>query len=138
MFFKKKQWVAPSWWAAFNRKQNEYARQLANFLGRLVAKVPLARLRVQVTLILMTMIGYEFGTVIQSIKEPQIQNQSNVFGRPNRLILPVSRKPASGKGFGLYLDSLQHDPMIRKELDSLLKTRPGLADTLRQLERMTR
>lgn len=45
------------------------------------------------------------------------------------------RRPAA-KAFGLVWDSLMADPAFKKDWDSLLLVRPGLRDTVRELQRM--
>jgi hypothetical protein len=48
-------------------------------------------------------------------------------------------RPPSGDGgsrFRRELDSINADPVLKRQLDSLLTARPGFADTLRELERI--
>lgn len=138
MFYKRRQWVAPPWWAAFNQKQNEYARRLADFLGRRAVKVPVARMRVYVVLFLMGMAGLELGMTWYSITERRAERPAVVLGTPEQLVIQRSGHPVAGKGLRFLLDSLRDDRVAGKQLDSLLRARPGLADTLRRLEGMDR
>lgn len=48
----------------------------------------------------------------------------------------ADRRPAAVKAFGEVWDSLMAEPATKKRWDSLLRLRPGLRDTIRQLERM--
>jgi hypothetical protein len=48
----------------------------------------------------------------------------------------AERRHPTGKAFGEVWDSLMADPASKQRWDSLLRLRPGLRDTLRQLERM--
>jgi hypothetical protein len=48
----------------------------------------------------------------------------------------VERRPEPGKAFSVVWDSLMADPVTKRRWDSLLQLRPGLRDTIRQLDRM--
>lgn len=54
-------------------------------------------------------------------------------------VQPVMRevvRPVRRVGLGRLLDSLRGDTVVGKELDSLLRMRPGLLDSLKRLEGM--
>jgi hypothetical protein len=46
------------------------------------------------------------------------------------------RRPPPVKAFGPIWDSVMADPVVKKRWDSLVRLRPGLRDTIRQLQRM--
>lgn len=48
---------------------------------------------------------------------------------------PAGRQPPV-KAFGPIWDSVMADPVVKKRWDSLVRLRPGLRDTIRQLQRM--
>jgi hypothetical protein len=138
MFFKKKEWVAPGWWDELNRKQRMYARRFADYLGRKSEKVPPARMRIYVMIFLLAIGAVDFGITMKSVRQHREQMMPVPFGLPEQLIIPMPRRPVARENFGPWLDSLRRDPAGGKALDSLLRARPGLADSLRQLEGMVR
>ena len=48
----------------------------------------------------------------------------------------AGRRQPAVKAFGLVWDSLMAEPATKERWDSLLQLRPGLRDTIRQLEKM--
>jgi len=127
MFYKKRQRVASAWWSALNRKQNLYARRLADWLGRKTVNIPTDRLRIYMILLLMSLGGLELWVGIYSIRHA---DRVAPYGRPVRVMTMPPPHRAQGSGFTRFVDSLRHDRVF----DSLLQARPGLSDTIRRLE----
>jgi hypothetical protein len=88
-------------------------------------------------LCLLLMVGLLLSDVIMMIRADHrlwtMQHYSEI--RPVTAAGAERRHP-TGKAFGEIWDSLMADPASKQRWDSLLRLRPGLRDTLRQLERM--
>jgi hypothetical protein len=129
MFFKKRVWVPPAWWVRMNERQQRYARRLADWLGRKTAKVPAARMRVYVVLFLIGMAGLNLALVwrqhSRALPVP--------LDIPGRVIIERPRPPVR-VDLRHVLDSLRSDSVGSRVFDSLLRARPGLADTLKMVE----
>lgn len=134
MFFKKREWTPPAWWLEVNRKQNVYARRLADYLGRKTAKVPAAKMRVYVLVFLVGFAAVDLGITVASLRGHRVQGMKVPFGWPEKLVIPEPNHPGHKLDFRSVMDSLKHVPVDREGFDSLLVVRPGLTDTIRKLE----
>ena len=134
MWFKKKEGVAPAWWQELDERQKRYAQRFADYLGRKAVRVPGRRLRVYVVVALLLMVTVQGVTTFHSLhRGPSVQVP---FGWPEQLVIPAPGLPGTPEGFRVYLDSLRRDSVMGPMIDSLLRARPGLADTIRMLEGM--
>lgn len=138
IFFKRKASAASACWVLLDEWQKKYAHRLADWLGRKTARVPRRRLRVWVILIVLVLAGLNVMVTLLSLREEQPVRpgafQPVVLARPSGLAPPS--EPA--RTLRAYLDSLRRDSVGSWLLDSLLRVRPGLADTLKELEKMER
>jgi len=137
MLFKKRPSVTPVWWVELDRKQKVYAHRLADWMGRRAARVPAPRLRIWVIAFLLGLAGLDLTITMFSIRDHH--KAPSGFGWTAPVAVPerkLSRPPRPRQSLQAYLDSLRQDPVGAMMLDSLLKARPGLADTLRRVEGM--
>jgi len=120
MFFKKKEWSHMSYWGLAHQVKRKYARRLADWLNRRVAGVPVKKLRfyVAASLIGMALLNGAMGVhMIRQYRHGLVSVSSFIRHLPP---VPPMR-------------SLRFDDRL---YDSLEKLRPGLADSLKILERL--
>ena len=115
-----------------NEVQQKYARRLADWLGRKTANVPAARMRVYVVLFLIGMAGMNGLALWQGMRN---HGKSPVPAAIEIPVTPMDRERSMQPVVDLsrFVDSLRQDPVNGRSFDSLLRTRPGLVDTLRML-----
>lgn len=137
MFSRRKREAMPGIWEAVDRKQQEYARRLADWLGRKTAAVPVKRMRLWVIVVLVFLALVNAANMVAAIRGHHDKDLAG-FGSIKAVTGPrLSRPPRVRRSLEQYLDSLRRDSTGSRLLDSLLKVRPGLADTLSKVERMT-
>jgi len=134
MFFKRRVWVPPAWWVRLDERQKVYARRLADWLARRAAKVPVRRLRVYVILVLVGFAGLDLAVTMGWLRDHQVRNKPVSVGWSAPVERESGPRPITGQSMRELLEDIRHDSVKAKVLDSLLKARPGLADTLRMLD----
>lgn len=140
VFSSKKREQGPGLWEAVDKKQREYAHRLADWLGGRAARVPVRRLRVWVIVILVGMALLNTANIIVAI-HGRHDKAAPGLGFIQPAAIPDRGRGRSFRGrrsLEMYLDSLRRDSTGSRLLDSLLKVRPGLADSLNQAERLER
>lgn len=136
MLFKKRTSVTPSWWEAVDRKQKIYAHRLADWLAKMTAGMPVKQFRLWVAGVLVFLAVVNLWMGIQAVRECYKASATSSYVLPAPVGAPRSRPHVRQLHRGLqeYLDSLRRDSSGSRLLDGLLRTRPGLADTLRRVE----
>jgi hypothetical protein len=134
MFFKRRVWVPPAWWVRLDERQRVYARRLADWLARKAVKVPVRRLRVYVVLVLLGFAGLDLAVTMGWLRDHRGRNKSVSVGWSAPLEREAGPRPVMGQRMRELLEDIRRDPAKAKVLDSLLKARPGLADTLRMVD----
>lgn len=130
MRYKRREEAPAEWRVRMDEVQKKYARRLADWLGRKMAKVPRARMRVYVMLVLMGMAAADLALLLHAASlHPPARVEQIV--RTGGWVFQVPR----GRGSDLVrlLDSLRADSVTGRQLDSLFQGRPGLVDTLKRL-----
>jgi len=136
MFSRKKKEVGPGLWEAVDQKQKQYAHRLADWLGGKAASVPVNRLRVWVIGVLLLLALVNTANMVAAIRGHHNLGNFGVI-KPVVVAGPRMERPLRARqSLEQYLDSLRRDSAGSRLLDSLLRVRPGLADTLNEVERM--
>ena len=136
LFTRKKKETEPGIWEALDAKQRAYAHRLADWLGRKASGVPPKQLRKWVIAALLSVALLNGVTLVVALKGHH-DHPPPGFQSPAVSVRPLRRPRNPGQSLKHYLDSLRGDPVGSKLLDSLFNVRPGLADTLREVEGMT-
>jgi len=119
MFFKRKEWSYMSSWGKVHKMQRKYARRLADWLNRKIARVPHELVRQYVLVLIIVLTAFNGLVLMRAVSQYWDRKASSA---------------ASGR------QQWRSDPPVRawrfddKLYDSLKKERPGLADTLKMLE----
>lgn len=114
MFWKKRDVREPYWWRVVRERMDGLARKGADRLNARAARVPRGVLRRWIVVGLVLWLGVDLGMVL--------------FGRSGSAWSPgLDRVPVvpSRRGF------MERDSVLRRELDSLVRVQPGMADTTR-------
>jgi hypothetical protein len=138
MFFKRRSFRSPSWWEGVKRKQNEWAHKAADYLDTKAAKVSVRRLRVYMLLLIAVWTATDMTIAWKKMREPSSGQLPDLHHWPERMIVPMPDGAMNRDGFETFLEKLRHDTVKGKVVDSFLLTRPGLVDTIRTLESMSR
>jgi hypothetical protein len=136
IFSRKNKEVGPGFWEAVDEKQKEYAHRLADWLGGKAATVPVKRLRVWVIGVLVLLALVNTVSMVAAIRGHHDLGNFGVI-KPAVVAGPRMERPRRVRqSLEQYLDSLRRDSTGRRLLDSLLRSRPGLVDSLNEAERM--
>ena len=136
IFSRKRREDGPGLWETLDSKQKEYAQRLADWLGNKTAHVPRKRMRAWV---IGALVGLAIVNSINLVVAIRGHHDFARFGSIRAASIPVPRvtKPLRvRRSLEQYLDSLRRDSTGSRLLDSLLRARPGLADSLNEVERM--
>ena len=138
IFSRRKRVEGPGLWEALDEKQKAYAHRLADWLAVKTGKLPVRRVRLYVMLVLVGIASVNTVNMVVAIRRNG-NRDINHFGTIKTTVVPgprIPRKPGARQSLERYLDSLRRDSTGRRLLDSLLSARPGLADTINEVERM--
>jgi hypothetical protein len=136
IFSRKKKEAGPGLWEAVDEKQREYAHRLANWLGAKAATVPVKRLRAWVIGVLVVLALVNTANIVAAIRGHHDFGNFGVI-KPAIVMGPRMDQPRRVRqSLEQYLDSLRRDSTGSQLLDSLFRVRPGLADSLNEVERM--
>jgi hypothetical protein len=143
-------------WKLFRRKRKEvqsftwldhlqaairaWGLRISGWLQRKTLTLPRARLKLYSVLFLLFFGSWDGWIIVQALRHPHpaIPAQQLHLSHP---VLPSVRPPfdptslAGIQKFQSWLDSLQTDTTGRKVYDSILQQRPGLLDSLGQIEK---
>lgn len=104
--------------------------RIKEYLGRIGAE----RLRLWCIILMAAMLVGDIVLVLRTGERQRAEPHYSAI----RLVATPREQPrrASVKAFGPVWDSLMADPVVKNSWDSLLRLRPGLRDTVRELQRM--
>lgn len=127
---------SPEWMLAVGGWLTRVQEGLERFLRLRIVRIPL---RVMHRIIMIYLIAG--GIVFALLIDMSIEGKGK---KPDFRSLTLPAMPGRGNAAGPKtelsfrhgLDSIQADEALQREFDSLMKARPGIADTIRRLEEM--
>ena len=123
-------------------------RRWAQFMSRLEARLPFRKQKWMVILFALCLSSYSFYLIIdsftgqhrspftvQSIRRPAYVTQPGPEERFTDVKISVQEQSKINR-FIRYMDSLQHSVTGKATYDSIVRTRPGLMDSIQQLQKL--
>jgi hypothetical protein len=141
VFSNKRKEVQPfTWLEKLQAANRAWGPRISGWLQRKTLTLPPAQLKGYVVLVLLFLGSWNGWIIVQALQHPHrpIPAQQLPLSHP---LLPTVRSPvdpsslAGIRTFRSWLDSLQADTMGRKIYDTILQQRPGLLDSVRQIEK---
>jgi hypothetical protein len=131
---KKKRKPIPDWLVWISERTHGPAIRLSRYLQAKLAKTPPRWVRVILILLLAGLLGTNVVILLKAVNGAPPVSIPDPVRLPRGILPPRHRRSPPG----FYLDSLLKDSATRRTYDSLLKARPGLADTIRHLQNLNR
>ena len=129
---KKERDEVPEWWIRLCRASSRAEAGVARWLARKTARIPPRRLRVYVLLCVLALGSANAMLVGRGWKHRKGERMPVITWSPPAIV-EVPRLPL-GTSMREVLDSIRRDSVRRRALDSLLRARPGLADSVKRVE----
>lgn len=137
MFFRRKRRRrrrAPDWLINLGAQESLWRLQLSEWLGRKAAGLSQERLRWYCLFFMLLWCLVNTWVLVGALGEPWPRPDFKSMTLPVR-VGKANRRPAEGRSsFGHFMDSMRTDILLKERFDSLLRVRPGFADTIRTLE----
>ena len=137
MWIKRKRRMmrpTPYWLIRLGNWEHNLRMDIADWLGRKAAKFSMAQLSWRFVCFLAVMGLFNTLILVEVVRDPLRWPEFESVQLPK---LPQKDKPAGPVPpltFQAFVDSIRKIDRLRKSYDSLLRVRPGFADTIRQLE----
>jgi len=137
---KRKEVQSFTWLDHLQAANRAWGLRISGWLQRKTQALSRARLKLYTVLFLLFFGSWDGWIIVQALRHPHpaIPSQQLHLAHP---VLPSVRPPADPSSlagiqkFRSWLDSLQRDTTGRKVYDSILQQRPGLLDSLGQIEK---
>jgi hypothetical protein len=138
--FKRKATVSPFWWEVFEHRQLVYKRRLGDWLNHKAEAMSARRLRCWMILFIGGLATINIGCAAYTLWLSQRERAVKMVFEAPVLIRPrsLSGQAKANRTLHAYLDSLRRDSVGSLLLDSLLRMRPGLVDSIREAEVLER
>ena len=133
---------APSltWFGTLQATTRAWGLRISGWLQRKTMTIPPVRLKLYAVLFLLFFGSWNGWIIVQALRHPHPPNPAGQLPLSHPILPSVHPlvDPSSLAGiqkFRSWLDSLQVDTAGRRIYDTILQQRPGLLDSLRQIEK---
>jgi hypothetical protein len=121
-------------WLYLQEKCRAWGLRISGCLQRKTAKLSPTRLKCYSLLVFVVFASGNVAILFQAVNHP-IHSLTVAPIQIPRSIRPLVATPGQWHSFRRWLDSLQADSNGKKIYDTIIKQRPGLVDSLRQIEK---
>jgi hypothetical protein len=136
LFTRKQKEAKPlAVWVYLQIKSRAWGLRVSGWLGRKTATLSPGQLKGYGAMLLVIAFGWHTGVILEAMRHPAHLTHSTV--QPPTAVRICSKPPLvrDWRPFQKWLDSLQADSNGRKIYDTIRRERPGLLDSLRQVEK---
>lgn len=141
-FGKRSKQGTPSWLEVFNSRIKDLLVRLNHYLQHRTAGIGRVRLRFCCLALLAGFAIWNAWLIITAFYHPVQQNKMDQIKVPQYIIPPrgnsrwnAARESMTGKGLLDFIDSLKRGEQGKSRFDSMIRLRPGLLDTITELEK---
>jgi hypothetical protein len=132
---KRKEARPIAWWIYLQAKSKAWGLRVSGWLQRKTVGHSPQKIKRYSVLVLLVCASWNGWLIVQAVRHPAGNYPVEQIRMPNHVVAPA-KNPRELYAFRAWLDSLKMDSNGRKIYDTIRRERPGLLDSLRQLEKM--